>query len=172
MSLRLTPLFAATVLLGCTELAHSGASNPAKSATPAVIVAATSSAASSAANAPAIPVAASAQAAAGAAKAIEDQEPAVTAQLRELLQKIADGSIGEDYFTGRAIASLFPDQMKSHTERLRALGGLSGLELLSRTVDGENRVYRYRVLGPNGKLLMEVVYGKSARINQFALATE
>lgn len=166
MSLRLTPLLAATVLLGCTELAHSGASNPAEGATPAATVAAASTPAAL------VPVAASAQAAAGAAKAIEDQEPAVTAQLREVLQKMADGSIGQDYFTERAIASLFPQVVKTHGERLRALGGVSGLELLSRTVDGENRVYRYRVLGPNGKLLIDVVYGKSARINQFALSGE
>lgn len=172
MSLRLTPLLAAAVLFGCTELAHSGASIPAEGGTAAAPVAAASASASAAANTPAAaPVAASTPAAAGAAKAIEDQEPAVTAQLREVLQKIADGSIGQEYFTDRAIASLFPQVMKTHGERLRALGGVSGLELLSRTVDGENRLYRYRVLGPNGTLLMDVVYGKSARINQFALVS-
>lgn len=170
MFVRLTPLLAAAVLLGCTELAHSGASNTAEGvASAAPVTAASTSASTSAA---VVPVAASAPAAAGAAKVIEDQEPAVTAQLREVLQKIADGSIGQDYFTDRAIASLFPQQVKTQGERLRALGGVSGLELLSRTVDGENRVYRYRVLGPNGKLLLDVVYGKSARINQFALSSE
>ena len=166
MSLRLTPLFAAAALLGCTELAHSGASNTGGSATPGAAVAPASPLAAPATSAtPTAP-------AAPAAKAIEDHEPAVTAQLREVLQKIADGSIGQSYFTDRAIASLFPDLIKGYTERLGALGGVSGLELLSRTVDGENRVYRYRVLGPNGKLIMAVVYGKSARINQFALSAE
>jgi hypothetical protein len=151
MPIRLTLIFAAVALLGCAKTAHGG-----KTATPEA----------------GLPPLAAPTPAAPAAKAIEDHEPAVTAQLREVLQKIADGSIGQSYFTDRAIASLFPDLIKGYTERLGALGGMSGLELLSRTVDGENRVYRYRVLGPNGKLIMAVVYGKSARINQFALSAE
>lgn len=116
--------------------------------------------------------AASAAASKRPAKAIDDQEPGVTAQLRDVLQKMADGSITPEPFTERAVAALFPGQIRNYGERLHGLGALQGMELLSRTVDGENRVYQYRLLYQNGKMILDVIYGKSARINQLALSPE
>jgi hypothetical protein len=86
-------------------------------------------------------------------KAIDDTEPAVTAEVAAALSRIAG------------------DPQAETAPLLRACPAAMPLELLLRTVKGEERTYLYRALCPTA-LLVTVTYGKSATIKQLAVRKE
>ncbi|MRV76265.1 hypothetical protein GJ700_31605 [Duganella sp. FT92W] len=86
-------------------------------------------------------------------KAIDDVEPAVTAEVAAALGRIAGDPQAETAPLLRACPSAMP------------------LELLLRTVKGEERTYVYRALCPT-KLLVTVTYGKAATIKQLTVNKE
>ncbi|GAB2840686.1 hypothetical protein GCM10027277_04560 [Pseudoduganella ginsengisoli] len=86
-------------------------------------------------------------------KAIEDVEPAVTAEVAAALSRIAGDPQAETAPLLRACPSAVP------------------LELLRRTVNGEERTYLYRALCPTA-MLVTVTYGKSATIKQLTVNKE
>ncbi|MDC8756979.1 hypothetical protein [Janthinobacterium fluminis] len=115
---------------------------------------------------------AAAQAGAAAArppKPIPDIEPETTEQLRAVLLHIAAGKATMEGYTERAAAAAQGQEMGA---RLRAYGALQALQLLERKVDGENRVYRYRAVYAQGPVLVDVTFGKGARIDRLQLAPE
>lgn len=105
-------------------------------------------------------------------KAIPDAEPDVTAQLRATLLGFGDGSITPSGFTDKAAGILFPDQARAYGAALRACRTLTALELLERKVFGENREYLYRAPCQGRPLLVNVVFGKSGRIDRLTVAPE
>lgn len=133
------------------------------------------------ATAPAAPAASSAPQAAPAqasapasrpAKPIPDEEPAVTRQVADLLAQLARGQPETARFTDSAAQRLLPTAAQMLTPRMRECGIPVTLELLARTVDGEDRHYRYRVRCPGQPLLLDIVYNKAARVNQLQLRPE
>jgi CubicO group peptidase (beta-lactamase class C family) len=78
-------------------------------------------------------------------KAIEDKEPKVTALVKELAQKFAEGTADPNLFTPEARAVLFSDRAKEIHAYLKSLGALDLVELVERKEEDGNRVYRYRL---------------------------
>jgi hypothetical protein len=86
-------------------------------------------------------------------KAIDDVEPAVTAEVAAALGRIAG------------------DPQADTAPLLRACPSSMPLELLRRTVKGEERTYLYRALCPTN-MLVTVTYGKAATIKQISVVKE
>lgn len=86
-------------------------------------------------------------------KAIDDVEPAVTGEVAAALARIAGDAQAETAPLLRGCPSAVP------------------LELLQRTVKGEERTYLYRALCPV-KMLVTVTYGKAATIKQLNVVKE
>jgi len=103
------------------------------------------------------------------ALAIPDEEPEVTAQVAEVLESIADGRPVQDRFTERGAAYLavpgLQTAMKSCVRPLK-------LELLSRNVFGEDRLYVYRAKCEPQMLRIAIDFNKAARVNRLELAPE
>lgn len=105
----------------------------------------------------------------GQAAAIPDVEPEVTAQVVEVLEAVADGKPAQDRFTERGVSYLaapgLPALMKGCPRPL-------ALELLSRNVNGEDRLYVYRAKCQPQALRIAIDFNKAARINRLELAPE
>lgn len=86
-------------------------------------------------------------------KAIDDVEPAVTAEVAMALGRIAG------------------DPQAETAPLLRGCPAAVPLELLRRTVKGEERTYLYRARCPVN-MLVTVTYGKAATIKQLQVAKE
>ena len=103
------------------------------------------------------------------AAAIPDQEPDVTAQVAEVLESVADGKAEAERFTERGASYLaapgLPALMKGCPRPLV-------LELLSRNVNGEDRLYVYRAKCQPQALRIAIDFNKAARINRLELAPE
>ena len=106
------------------------------------------------------------------AKPIEDTEPAVTQQVRGMILKLVEGSLTPEMFSEKLAERLFPAWVKGAGAELHGLGPLRNLELLERSVDGENRLYRYRAVFPKGSELVRLVYDKAGKIDRMAFITE
>jgi hypothetical protein len=105
----------------------------------------------------------------GTAAAIPDAEPEVTAQVAEVLEAVADGKSATERFTERGSSYLavpgLPGLMKGCSRPLV-------LELLSRNVNGEDRLYVYRAKCQPQALRIAIDFNKAARINRLELAPE
>lgn len=105
----------------------------------------------------------------GTAAAIPDMEPDVTAQVAEVLESIADARPAAERFTERGATYLavpgVPAMMKGCMRPLQ-------LELLSRNVNGEDRLYVYRAKCQPQALRIAIDFNKAARINRLELAPE
>src|SRR5437588_1595764 len=99
--------------------------------------------------------------------AIEDKEPQITALAKELIGKAAVGSLESGIFTAEA----WPEISRSAPQVsafLKTLGPLSGIELIERTEQEGNRVYRYRLRYKDTNLFFVMMLnqeGKIARLN-------
>jgi hypothetical protein len=104
-----------------------------------------------------------------ASAAIPDAEPDVTAQVADVLEALADGKTAPDRFTERGATYLavpgLPALMKGCSRPLL-------LELLSRNVNGEDRLYVYRAKCQPQALRIAIDFNKAARINRLELAPE
>jgi CubicO group peptidase (beta-lactamase class C family) len=100
-------------------------------------------------------------------KAIEDREPQVTALAREIVLKTTANTLEPAPFAAEAwpaISSSTPQV----SEFLQSFGPLNGIELLARTEQDGNRVYRYRLKYKDGNLIFVMglnLQGKLARLN-------
>ncbi|WP_342116944.1 hypothetical protein [Pseudoduganella sp. OTU4001] len=106
---------------------------------------------------------------AGAARAIPDLEPDVTAQVIDMLDDLADGKPAQERFTEKGASYLSVPGLSA------ALQGCSrpfALELLSRNVNGEDRMYVYRAKCKPKALRIAVDFNKAARINRLEIAAE
>ncbi len=104
-----------------------------------------------------------------AAQAIPDQEPEVTAQVAEVLEGIADGQPAQEKFTERGASYLAVAGLQSS---LKGCARPLTLELLSRNVFGEDRLYVYRAKCQPQSLRIAIDFNKAARINRLELAPE
>ncbi|HLW82863.1 MAG TPA: serine hydrolase domain-containing protein [Candidatus Acidoferrales bacterium] len=77
-------------------------------------------------------------------KPIADTEPQVTAQLRDVVERLATGSLDLSQFTPDAQKKFGADMQKAAQDFLANEGALGKLELLSRTEENGVRTYKYR----------------------------
>lgn len=97
-------------------------------------------------------------------KAIEDKEPQVTAQVKNLIEKLATGTIDQNLFSAKAKALFFPDAAKELSDGLKALGAPERIELLERDDDGDTRIYRYRFTFKEAALIFTIGFDKEGKI--------
>ena len=103
---------------------------------------------------------------------IEDKEPAVTAQLRNLLRSVAEGAVDSSQFTPEARARLFPDRVRQAVGVLQPLGGVRSIELIERAEDGGNRMYRYRFRYEAASLLIRLTLTREQMIAALQMQPE
>ncbi len=104
-------------------------------------------------------------------KAIEDKEPQVTALAKELIGKAAAGALESGIFTAEA----WPEISRSAAQVsvfLKTLGPLNGIELLERTEQEGNRVYRYRLRYKDTNLFFVMTLNKESKIARLNLQPE
>jgi len=103
------------------------------------------------------------------ALAIPDEEPGVTAQVIEVLEGVADGKPAQERFTERGATYLAAPGLQAAMKGcVRPLQ----LELLSRNVFGEDRLYVYRAKCAPQMLRIAIDFNKAARVNRLELAPE
>lgn len=86
-------------------------------------------------------------------KPIEDKEPQVSARAKDLLQKLVEGTAGQEQFTAEAKEFLFPDRAKQAGDFLKNLGKLEKMELVERQDENGVGVYRYRLSYKDASLI-------------------
>lgn len=98
-----------------------------------------------------------------AGAAIEDHEPQLTARLRSLLQRIADGKAdyAEFAFVSRPE---FVERMSEARKDLMSLGTVREIALFERRELGNDRVYRYRARCDRGVLEVNLGYAPDGTI--------
>ena len=106
---------------------------------------------------------------AAAAGAIPDEEPEVTAQVVEVLEGLADGKPRQERFSERGATYLAVPGLSA---MVKGCARPFVLELLSRNVNGEDRLYVYRAKCQPQAVRIAIDFNKAARINRLELAPE
>jgi Spy/CpxP family protein refolding chaperone len=107
-----------------------------------------------------------------AAKPIPDEEPQVTQQLDAWLRQWADGAISEAALTDKARAAMGTADGVQARAALCACTRAAPLQLLARSVFGEDRRYRYRLVCKEQSLLVELALNKGARVDVLNVQVE
>lgn len=84
--------------------------------------------------------------AANAPKAIADNDPKLTAFLKEVITSLANGEGNPDWFTPEAKAMLFPDRIKQGKEMMGSHGPLKTFELQEDTTENGVRRRAYKAV--------------------------
>jgi CubicO group peptidase (beta-lactamase class C family) len=105
-------------------------------------------------------------------KPIEDKEPQVTAFVREVLQKIAEGKADPEWFTPERRKELFPDRIKAAGEFLKTLGALKSLDLVERKEEDGLPAYTYRAAFGDRTMLLRLTLSPDGKIAGMQLAPE
>ncbi|HEV2915855.1 MAG TPA: serine hydrolase domain-containing protein [Pyrinomonadaceae bacterium] len=106
------------------------------------------------------------------AQATADNEPEVTALLREVLQKTVEGTLARELFTTDAQAVIFPDAARRAGEFLKTLGPLTSVTLVERKEEGGLRAYRYRLVFKDATLFCLLSLTKENKIADIDLRPE
>jgi hypothetical protein len=96
----------------------------------------------------------------------QDMEPQVTAEVTEVLSRIAAGDTPQERFTERGAAMTLASGTAAR--QLRSCPA-PALRLMDRRVNGEDRQYLYRVDCGEQTWQLEVDYNKAARINRLEM---
>jgi CubicO group peptidase (beta-lactamase class C family) len=105
-------------------------------------------------------------------KPIEDKEPQVTAFVREVLQKIAEGKADPEWFTLDWRKEIFPDRIKASGEFLKTLGALKSLDLVERKEEDALPAYAYRAAFGDRTILLRLTLSPDGKIAGMQLAPE
>jgi hypothetical protein len=101
-------------------------------------------------------------------KQIEDREPAVTARIKDILIKLADGKLTASDFA-YVRAGFFPNAANRLSQQLKPLGEPQRLDLFERTELGDDRVYQYEVVYPSRTLVLRIALAPGDKVSQFGL---
>lgn len=105
------------------------------------------------------------------AKAIEDKDPKTTRLLRDISDKIKEGTLAADPFTPDMWKVISP-QLKSLREQSSRDGDLKKVELLSHTESGSERTYRYRFISSKRTHLISAVFNGEGKISGLWIENE
>ncbi|MFL6660177.1 MAG: hypothetical protein ACJ8GW_18980 [Massilia sp.] len=120
----------------------------------------------------AVPAMAPVMASAPRMAAISDSEPDVTAQVSNLLAQAGASALPREQLSSNAQNALDAPATAQMAAALRPCGTAPALELLSRTTKGEDRNYLYRAPCNGKPLLVEITFGKGARVNHLLVRQE
>jgi hypothetical protein len=96
---------------------------------------------------------------------IADTAPKLTANLRDVLGRIADGSISREPFTAKGQARLFPDRIKEAQELFASLGPIVSIEILERRSAVSGLQTSYRISYEKKTLTLDVTTTADALID-------
>lgn len=99
---------------------------------------------------------------------IEDREPAVTARVKEILVKLAEGKLTPSEFA-YVRAGFFPNAATRLSTLLKPLGEPQRFDLFERTELGDDRIYQYEVTYPTRTLVLRIGLAPGDKVSQFAL---
>jgi hypothetical protein len=105
-------------------------------------------------------------------KPIEDKEPQVTAFIREILQKVAEGKADPEWFTPERRKELFPDRIKDFGEFVKSLGTLKSLDLVERKQEDGLPAYTYRAAFDDRTMLLRLTLSPDGKIAGIRPASE
>jgi D-alanyl-D-alanine carboxypeptidase len=105
-----------------------------------------------------------------ARKPIEDKEPQVTGLVRELLQKLTEGSADQNQFAAALKAEFFPARAERLSRLLKSLGTLNRFQLVERTDKDGDRAYGYELLFQNGQRVFRLTLSNENKITEIALS--
>ena len=109
--------------------------------------------------------------AAAPAKAIKDEEPAVTAQVRAVLDAFVSGQVPAR-FAPKVAAVYTQEKIRGFGKEIREWGPLGGVELLERAQEDGLRRYRYRFRFKNANVIANISLGKDEQIERLGISTE
>jgi CubicO group peptidase (beta-lactamase class C family) len=104
-------------------------------------------------------------------KAIEDKEPDVTVLAKKVLQEVIEGKLDAGLFTTEAWPEISRNAEQAR-EFLKSLGALNSIELIARSEQEGNRLYRYRLTYKETSLFYSVVLTKDGKIATLRLQVE
>ncbi len=104
-------------------------------------------------------------------KPLTDPEPAVSIEVRRLLEEVLKGKIDETRFSPR-LRQVLSDPNDRLLAHLKTLGGILKFELLDRTDLGNAILYRYKVEFESISVGLELGRDKQGRIGHFQLQPE
>ncbi len=104
-------------------------------------------------------------------KAIEDKEPEVTVLARKVLQQAVEGTLEPGLFTTEAWSEISRNAEQAR-EFLKSLGPTNSIELIERSEQDGNRLYRYRLTFKETTLLFSMVLTRDGKIARLQLQPE
>jgi CubicO group peptidase (beta-lactamase class C family) len=105
-------------------------------------------------------------------KVIKDNEPKMTAMVKEILQKFTLGTVDPKLFVPELRNQLFSEAARPMHEFFKSLGEVDLMEIVERNEEGGSRLYRYRVTFKERILFCRVKLTKENRIAEFQLQSE
>jgi CubicO group peptidase (beta-lactamase class C family) len=102
-----------------------------------------------------------------ARKPINDTEPQVTASVKDLLQKLADGNADQSQFSPKFRSEFFPTQAERVSRVLKAQGPPTKLQLVERSEDDGVRGYVYEVTYASRLRYLKVSFNRENQISGF-----
>jgi CubicO group peptidase (beta-lactamase class C family) len=99
--------------------------------------------------------------------AMPDNEPEVTALVKDLLQQFRDGTADENLFTRDARADVFPARAERIGRLLKFLGAVNKIELAERKKNGD-RTYGYQLTFQNGTRFFKITLTADNKIADLA----
>jgi D-alanyl-D-alanine carboxypeptidase len=97
-------------------------------------------------------------------RAIEDNEPAVTKMVADVMHGIADGTVDQNLFAPATRAAFFPGTAKVYRDYLKPIGEPAKIRLVERTDVPQGRQYRYEFVYGSVTLLVSVTLNKDHQI--------
>jgi len=101
-------------------------------------------------------------------RAIPDNEPQVTALVKDLLQQFREGTADENLFTREARAEVFPARAQRMVRFLNLVGPLNKVELAEKSMKDGDRVYGYQLTFQNGVRFMRMSLTTDNKVSDLA----
>jgi CubicO group peptidase (beta-lactamase class C family) len=101
-------------------------------------------------------------------RAIPDNEPQVTALVKDLIDQFRQGTADENLFTREARLDVFPARAERMVRFLKLIGALNKVELTEKWMKDGDRVYGYQLTFQNGVRFMKMALTTDNKISDLA----
>jgi hypothetical protein len=102
---------------------------------------------------------------------IEDKEPQMTATIKRIFEQAAEGKVDATLFTPEQ-ATVAAGQVERMKGVLQSLGQLKSVSLVERKDEGQNRLYRYRLVYEKASALVFCAVNQESKIAALTIAPE
>ena len=105
-------------------------------------------------------------------ESIGDKEPGVTAQIKRIVEQAADGIVDSALFVPDLASTMTADLKRGESDSLHRFGVLQSILLVERRNEGDNRIYRYRLVYKETTLMTVCTFNKDNKIAGMTLKPE